>query len=420
MLILVETLTPRELEVLSLLAERATNSEIAGRLNLALSTVKGYTREIYGKLGVNSRQAAVQRAHQVGLLREAGPSQRPVDNLPADLTPFIGREREIEQIVSLFHDPACRVVTLFGPGGIGKTRLALQVSRSLIKSYTDLFSNGIFFIPLFSLSTAAYIPQAVSSALELEEADDSQTQLLQFLKKKSMLLVLDNMEHLWDEKSAGFLKAILSGAPAVRLLVTSRERLNLHGEQSFSLPGLDVPMDEQLHAWTDAASEAAKFSSIRLFLQSARRANPDFQLAPEQMPAAVQTCQLLGGMPLGIEMAAAWVSVLSPGQILSEIRNGLDFLEAKTYGVPERQQRISVVLESSWKHLTEEEQTVAKALSVFHGSFDLSTARRVHPFTPGLLRSLVNKSWLQPILNDRFPNARHLKPARRRTTGSRT
>ena len=399
-----ETLTPRELEVLALLAERLSNAEIAERLILARSTVKGYTREIYSKLAVNSRQAAIDRARQLGLLAETRPQQPPSNNLPAEITPFIGREREVEQVISLFHDQACRVVTLFGPGGIGKTRLALQVARRLIEQATNFFPNGVYFISLFSLSEAAFIPQAISSVfnIEFEEADDNQKQLLQFLRKKHLLLVLDNLEHLWNEVSAQFLGKILSVAPGVNLLVTSRERLNLHGEQSFSLPGLEVPTEDQLRSEENSSLEAEKFSSIHLFVQSARRANPQFQLKPEQVPDVIRICHLLGGLPLGIEMAAAWIPVLSPTQILAEIRSGLDFLEAETYGIPKRQRRLILVLESSWKRLSEAERTGVKALSVFPGSLDLSTARQIHRITPDLLRSLVNKSWLQPIEQGRF------------------
>ena len=402
--ILVEPLTPRELEVLVLLAERLSNAEIAQRLTLAHSTIKGYTREIYGKLAVNSRQAAVDRARLLGLLAETSSPQRPSDNLPAEITPFIGREREIEQIIRLVRSPSCRIVTLFGPGGVGKTRLAIHIARQLADQSSVLFPDGIFFVPLASVSKAAFIPLAILSALniELEPGDDSHKQLIQFLKTKKLLLLLDNFEHLWGEESAGFLMEILSSAPAINLLITARERLVLHGEQSFSLPGLDVPTEEQLKSWGNTSAEAEKFSSIRLFIQSARRTQANFQLDPDQVPDLIEICRLLGGMPLGIEMAAVWVAVMSPTQILAEIRSRLEFLKADTYGIPKRQQRLTVVLESSWKRLKEAEKTAAKSLSVFQGSFDLPTAQKVFSFSPDLLRSLVNKSWLQPIQPGRF------------------
>jgi predicted ATPase/DNA-binding CsgD family transcriptional regulator len=400
----VETLTPRELVVLGLLAERLTNAEIADHLTLALSTVKGYTHEIYGKLGVNSRQEAVHRARQLGLLEKGQPPQRPPENLPAEITPFVGRAEEIEQITNMLTEPDCRLVTLFGPGGIGKTRLATQIARRLLDQSADLFSNGIFFVPLASLNQAAFIPLSISSTLDikLEAGDDSHQRLLQFLKKKAMLLVLDNFEHLWDEQSASLLNEILSAASGVKLLLTSRKRLELYGEQAFPLTGLDLPSEEQMRAWQDTVPEAQKYGSMRLFIQSARRANPDFQLDPKQVPAMVEICRLVGGLPLAIEMAAAWIPMLTISQILAEFHKGLDILEAERYGVPKRQQSMTVLLESSWNWLVEAERIGVQALSVFHGSFDLATARQIHDFPPALLRSLTNKSWLQSSEQGRF------------------
>ena len=403
-IIIVESLTPRELEVLGLLADRLTNAEIADHLTLALSTVKGYTHEIYGKLGVNSRQEAVRRARLLGLLAQEQPAPIPPHNLPAEITPFVGRQPEIEQIAGLLAEPACRVVTLFGPGGIGKTRLAIQTARRLLDQSVDLFPNGIFFVPLASLNQAAFIPLAISSALELEleAGDDSHQRLLQFLKKKAMLLVLDNFEHLWDEQSASLLNEILSAASGVKLLLTSRKRLELHGEQAFPLAGLDLPSEEQMRAWQDTVPDAQKYGSIRLFIQSARRANPDFQLDPGQFPAVVEICRLLGGLPLAIEMAAGWIPMLTSGQILAELHKGLDILEAERYGVPERQQSMTVLLERSWNWLSEAERIGVQALSVFHGSFNLAVARQIHDFPPVLLRSLTNKSWLQSSEQEHF------------------
>ena len=330
-------------------------------------------------------------------------------HLPALATPFIGRRQEVEQIKGLVLSMDNRLVTLVGPGGGGKTRLAIQCAAET----GDAFSDGVWFVPLAPILTPEDIVPTLAKSLNFNfyrEEERPRRQLLDYLREKNLLLVLDNFEQLVGPEAQELLTEVLTGAEHVKLLVTSRTRLNLPGEQLYAVGGMQLPSADQAAEWVDPAVEAQKFSALGLFIDRARRVRSDFELGRENVEAIVETCRLVAGMPLGIELAASWLELLSPKEIAAEIRRSMDFLETDQPAVPERQRSFRAVFDYSWKMLNEIERDAFLALSVFSGDFSREAAEAVSGGSLRTLLSLANKSWLQQAEDGRFqlhPLLRH-------------
>lgn len=309
---------------------------------------------------------------------------RPSHNLPIQPTPFLGREKELTDIADRLQDPACRLLSLIGPGGTGKTRLALQAAVENIQ----LFPHGTCFVPLAPLDSADLLVPTIAHALKFSFHGEAnpKAQLLNYLHEKEMLLVLDNFEHLLE--GAGLLAEILQRAPGVKLLVTSREGLNLQWEWLFEIQGLRFP-----HDGTTAAME--HYSAVQLFLQSASRIHPGFSLSEEEKPFVIRICQFLEGLPLGIELAAAWVQMLSCQEIAQQIEGDLALLATSLRDVPERHRSLQAVFDHSWNLLSEQEKNVFAKLSVFRGGFRAEAADRVAGASLPLLLALVRKSFVR-------------------------
>ena len=310
-------------------------------------------------------------------------------NLPAQATPFIGREHELEQLSRLLADPSDRLITILGPGGMGKTRLALQLGLNVVHQPHSPFQNGVYFVELAPLSDGANIYSAITTALDYQLQPDSRSpeqQLLDYLSSRHLLLVMDNYEHLID--GAHVVSEILQAAPNVKILVTSRQRLSQPGETLFHLSGMDFP------DW-ETPEEALEYAAVKLFLNSGRRVQPDFELSAENLDAVGRICQLVQGMPLGIVLAATWLAILSPQEIAAEIEQSIDFLEAEGGEVPEHQRSIRAVFDHSWDLLSGEEQQSFMTLSVFRGGFTREAAEAVAGATLRSLMSLVNKSFIR-------------------------
>lgn len=317
-----------------------------------------------------------------------------VGRLPVPSTPFIGRRTELEQIKSLILSPACRLLTLTGPGGMGKTRLSIQAA---VES-ASVFSDGAFFVPLDSLNVGDLIVPAVARALEFyfymgEELP--RQQLLDCFRGKQLLLILDNFEHLIDAENLAVVSEILATAPGVKILMTSRTRLSLQGEYVFPVVGLDLPPRQTFTTSNISEAYIKSFSALELFVTRARRVQPSFHLTPENLPAVNLICQLVEGMPLGIELASAWLELMSPQDIATEITQNLDFLESSLKDIPARQRSLRAIFESSWKYLDVREREVFLRMSVFQGSFSREAAQIVSDASLRNLLELVNKSWLQ-------------------------
>lgn len=324
-------------------------------------------------------------------------STTPYRHLPVEPTPFVGRHDELATILDLLGDVNCRLLTLVGPGGSGKTRLSIQAASQLAERQNGLFPDGVCFISLAPLSSSESIVQALAGELNftfLRDDDDRRRQLINYLRQKQMLLVMDNFEHLLDEYSAYLLSELIAGAPTVTILVTSRARLNVRGEQLFAVTGLKVPEEDNINKSPTLTELTGHYSALQLFLQRAKSIQSDFTLTSANIDAVVRICRLIEGMPLAIELAASWLTVLSPEEIAGEINRSLDFLQSDLRDVPERQKSIRAVFESSWRMLSDDEQAVLQSLSIFRGTFTYQAAQAICNASLTNLLSLANKSWL--------------------------
>ena len=252
--------------------------------------------------------------------------------------------------------------------------------------------------PLPSLNSPALLVPAIADALNFRAHDpaDPQTQLLRYLCEKRTLLILDNAEHLLD--GAGLFAEILNACPQVKLLVTSRERINLLSEWVFELQGLPVPASDQ-----DEQFES--YSAVALFLQSARRVRAGFELREEDRRCVLKICQIMEGMPLGIELAAAWVGLLPCEEIAREIERNIDFLTVSMRDMPERHRSLRATLDHSWKLLNAEEKWILSRLSVFHGSFRREAAEEICGASLAVLSSFRDKMLLYRTEQDFYQSA---------------
>lgn len=305
-------------------------------------------------------------------------------------TSFVGRENEICEIIDRLNYPLCQLLTLVGPGGIGKTRLALEVARQIGHTYHD----GVNFVPLQPLQSIAHIPSTVLHVLGLSinQRDDPLQKLLDYLHERQLLLIFDNFEHLID--GAELISRLLENAPDLHVLVTSREPLKLHEEWQWIVKGLDFPADSSIET-----NEV--YSAIQLFTERTQQIRPDFDLDLHRS-AVIRICQLVDGMPLAIELAANWTKSLTCDAIAEAIQHGIDFLTSREQNIPERHHSIRAVYNHSWRLLFEEERRIFERLSVFRGGFTREAAEQVDGARLETLASLVDKSFIRQDANGRY------------------
>lgn len=313
----------------------------------------------------------------------------PLINFPSGLTAFIGREEEIFKAKQLLEDH--RLVTVLGPGGSGKSRLALQVAMELWERFID----GVFFVPLSSLSEPAYLITTLASFLQvpLTGVQNPQEAVINLLKQKQLLLVLDNFENLLQ--GAQLLAEILDKTSGVRILVTSRERLDLPDEMVLEIGGLKYPEP-------DCFDPIESYSAVQLFVLSGQRSRSDFSLTPENQAHVARICHMVSGMPLGVELAAAWVQTFEPEEIARKIEENLGFLTTEIQGIPDTQQSILAVLASFWDSLSITEQEIVCRLSVFKTRFSEVAARKVSGASSFFLEALVARAFLRKSPRGRF------------------
>ena len=302
---------------------------------------------------------------------------------------FVGRERECARLVlQLCEDARCRLLTLVGAGGIGKTRLALAVLRQISELDDQPFAGGIYAVALQSLDGSDDFFAAVADALELQYSGDGELQqhLHDYLAAKNILLLLDNFEHLMQHEAA--LTAMLAAAPGLKILLTSRESLAIGDAWFHPVEGLEI----------DDSPDA---DAVQLFARAASRNQPEFDLE-EKLPAVLRICRLVEGMPLALELAAGWLKMLSMDEVADEIEKGIDIL-ADDYGSDgDRHRSVRAVILETWQHLTESERTLLKQLSIFRGGADRAAITAIIGAGLPLLARLVNKALLRTTHQRRY------------------
>jgi len=376
-----------------------------GQRSDALVQYETCRRVLAEELGVEPSVNTLELVGQIrtGTLKKKGESPSsiptvPIHNLPVSLTSFLGREQELIDLDLLIANPECRCISLVGPGGIGKTRLALQTAQQ----HRSEFAHGVAFVPMASVDSVEAAISAVASGIRLTFYGPSEpkAQLISYLAEKQMLLILDNVEQLLIEEStqaniAELMVDILQSAQGIKLLVTSREALNQQGEWVFEVGGLLFPETEQ----TEKSDE---YAAVALFLQRAKRASPGFAFNGADLAGIAQVCRLVEGMPLAIELAATWLKVLSPVEIAKEIGGSLDFLSTSVRDLPERHRSMRVVLDHSWRRLSAMEQQVLAQLSVFRGGFSRQAAEHVSGASLGVLSTLVIRTMVRRAAAGRY------------------
>jgi predicted ATPase/class 3 adenylate cyclase len=314
-------------------------------------------------------------------------SHRP-NNLPVQPNVFLGREQELTQLEALLQEPGTRLVTLIGPGGIGKTRLAIEVGYQLL----DVVPDGIWFIDLAATLDPAMIEAAMIKSLGVRERPDVTLfeRLCAFLESRDVLLILDNFEQVVE--GASLVARLMSTCPRVRFLVTSRISLQLRGEKMYPLAPLACP-----DAGKPDVAQLSEYSAVQLFIHRAQDVQPAFALTDEQAEAVVGICRALDGLPLAIELAAARISLLPPSAILARLGHRLAFLKGGFRDLPERHQTLTQAIAWSYDLLSPAERAFFRRLSVFQGGFTMEAAESVALVDKAedaleLLFALVNKS----------------------------
>jgi predicted ATPase/DNA-binding CsgD family transcriptional regulator len=394
---LVEPLTHREREILAHLVGDLYEREIAEALTLSPNSVKWYTHRIYAKLGVNNRKAAIRRARELGLLETQAAPILHAHAFPAALTPFVGRQNELERVRHLLADPVYRLLTLTGPGGVGKTRLALRAAAEL----QDNYAQGARLVDLASLSDPDLLPQTVAAAFDLHPERDrpTLTVLVDFLCSRNLLLVLDNCEHLVSA-CASLVNSLLQACPDLRILATSREALGIAAEQTYLVPSMSFPAaNEKI-----SPQNLAKYDAIDLFTRRARLALPDFELSQENAGSVAGICRHLDGIPLALELAAARLRSMEMEQIASQLEDRFRLLSGGDRTAPPRLQTMHASIDWSYQLLTQPEKTLLRRLSVFAGGWSLVASKAVcsdealpEADIPDLLGRLVDKSLVQVL-----------------------
>jgi predicted ATPase/DNA-binding SARP family transcriptional activator len=309
---------------------------------------------------------------------------REIRGLPAPANPLVGRAVERSELETWLSDPGRRIISVVGPGGIGKTRLVIEVAQRQAVSFAD---GGVYLS--FSMKMGpGTLTVALANALGLPALD-----LAKKLSEKDLLLVLDGCEHLFED--VGTMTGLLEAAPHLVVLAASRERLGLPGEWVFGLGGLEVPpllMNDRIEA----------YSAVALFEQSARQVCSNFTLTPENRPAVGEICRLVGGVPLALHLSAAWVRVLPVAEIAAQIYRSLDILAAAPAGSSGSHSSVRAVFEQSWQRLDQREQEAFMELAVFQDGFDREGAEQVADASLETLARLVDSSFLRLIDEKRY------------------
>lgn len=365
----------------------------SGRMYEARSALAAFTDRLHDEVDGEPEKATIELLAELAgeatdpshpaIRRETPRPGRRTPVLPRPTTPFIGRSAEAEAVLAALADPTCRVLTIVGPGGMGKTRLAIAIAEQAHAR----FEHAVAYAPLAAATTAGGIAFALADALEVPLAgrDDPWRQLCDALSDRETLLVLDNLEQLLGELSP--LQDLLERCSGVQILATSRERLHVTSETVFRLGGLN---------------RSARKDAEALFLHHARRLRPEVEFRPDELEDVARICELVEGMPLAIVLAASWVDSMPLAEIARDLERDLELLSGTVRDLPERHRSVRATFDASWRRLSEPAQDAFARLSVFRGGFTLPAAEAVASADPRILRSLVAQSFLTLAPSGRY------------------
>jgi predicted ATPase/class 3 adenylate cyclase len=300
--------------------------------------------------------------------------------LPSQQTSFVGREKELEEVDALLRNPDSRLITFLGPGGIGKTRLAIESARNS----AEVFDDGVYFISMVGDTKTDVLSTKLCDVLQFTpdpHLGDSLTQLMEYLSKRNCLFVIDNMEQLVDDVS--LIAQILESTNHISLIITSRVSLNIQSEWVYTVPSLLDP---------SSSDDLSENSAVELFESRARQVDPTFEISDELRPDVSDICQIVGGFPLAIELSAAWISMLSIKEILAEIEKSLDFLASTKSDATRDHSSMRAVFNNSWNLLSESQQIGFGASAIFRAGFTRAAASEIAELGLPQLLQLVNMS----------------------------
>ena len=385
----------------------------SGRRSDALKYFETCRRILYTELGLEPDEETTALAERIRHGVAVGPGQetrhqppaRPRDSHQAPpLAPLIGRAAEVRRLAAFLSDPQQRLITITGPGGIGKTHLALVVANELRTQFADGAAVALL-APLVS-SDELVTAIAEAAGVQFYASAPPEEQLLDFLAGKQLLLMVDNCEHVLGGRD--LLVRMLGGAPQLKILATSRVPLGIQGEQLFPLDGLAFPGAQGVRDPGEPVSETSH-AAVALFVQCVRRLRPDYVRPAGHVDLydIAHICALLRGMPLGILLAATWMQILSPHEIAQEIERDFQFLQAAGDGLPARHQSLEVVFRHSWHLLTAAEQGAFRRIAVFRGGFTREAAAAVAEAELPQLLGLAGKHFLAVAQRDQGAAARY-------------
>ena len=368
---------------------------LSGHRSTAVKHIQSFRKILQDELGIepSCEFSEIQEWISEGDLGSLEFKLKPRCNFPLQQTSFIGRVDGLVRLNELITNPNCRLISIIGPGGIGKTRLALQS----IEANFQYFPDGAFFVPLEPVPSGEGISQAIAEAMDFKFDTITsllvpQTQLLDVIRDLKIVILLDGFEHL--TKSGNQISNLLNNAPNIKIIVTSRHKLNIPGEWVYMLDGM---------ATAESSPDSANGhpEALELFLHRSEQTKPGLTFVDDDLISASRICRLVDGLPLGIELAASWTSVLSFSEIAKEISTTYEFLDEQSEA-NDKHRNIKAVITSSWNLLGKSQQIIMARLSVFQGGFSRQAAKQITGATLTDLSTLLDKSMLRKNQQGKF------------------